>query len=83
MEESTVNLWQILAALRAKKVPFVLTGAHGIAPWTGRPRATYDVDILCKAGRNQQRAMKALAPKFTRSMIGRNIVTMASQNEKK
>ncbi len=51
---------QIILALQAKKVPFVLTGAYGISTWTGRPRATHDVDILVKAGRNQARAVNAL-----------------------
>src|SRR5262249_25168523 len=37
-----VSLAEVLDALRSKKVPFVLTGAHGIAGWTGRPRSTHD-----------------------------------------
>ena len=62
-----IDLRQILSTLRAKKIPFVLTGAHGISMWTGRPRSTHDVDILVKAGRNQARAvnaMKALYPEL-------------------
>ncbi len=55
-----VDLTSIIRALQAQKVPFVLTGAHGISAWTGRPRATYDVDILVKGGRNYARAVKAL-----------------------
>ncbi|HEX5270910.1 MAG TPA: nucleotidyl transferase AbiEii/AbiGii toxin family protein, partial [Gemmataceae bacterium] len=51
---------QIILALQEKKIPFVLTGAHGISTWTGRPRSTQDVDILVKGGRNQARAVKAL-----------------------
>jgi hypothetical protein len=51
---------KIAAALQAKKIPFVLTGAYGIATWTGRPRSTHDVDILVKAGRNLQRAIKTV-----------------------
>ncbi len=51
---------QIVATLQAKKIPFVLTGVHGISTWTGRPRATHDVDILVKGGRNQGRAVNAL-----------------------
>jgi hypothetical protein len=50
----------IVAALQAKKIPFVLTGAYGIATWTGRPRSTQDVDIIVKPGRNHARAVKAL-----------------------
>ena len=55
-----INLDKIIAALQAKKIPFVLTGAYGIATWTGRPRSTHDVDILVKSGRNHARAVKAI-----------------------
>jgi len=55
-----INLDKIIATLQKKKIPFVLTGAHGIATWTGRPRSTHDVDILVKSGRNHARAVKAM-----------------------
>jgi hypothetical protein len=55
-----VDFHQIIDTLTEKKVPFVLTGAHAIGTWTGRPRATHDVDILAKGGRNCARAVKAL-----------------------
>jgi hypothetical protein len=55
-----VDLHDIVQTLQTKKIPFVLTGAHGISGWTGRPRSTKDVDILVKAGRNYARAVKAL-----------------------
>lgn len=61
MAQFTVDLRRVLRTLADKKIPFVLTGAHGIAAWTGRPRATYDVDLLVKAGRNHARAVKAIA----------------------
>src|SRR5262245_49551316 len=64
---SPVDLYQILRSLIQKKIPFVLTGAHGIGGWTGRPRATHDVDILVKGGRNHARAVnviKALYPQL-------------------
>jgi len=57
---SPVDLNQILRTLAQKRIPFVLTGAHGIAGWTGRPRNTQDVDVLVKAGRNHARAVSAL-----------------------
>lgn len=60
MASSPVDLNQILRTLNAKKIPFVLTGAHGIGGWTGRPRATQDVDILVKGGRNYTRAVNAI-----------------------
>lgn len=57
---SPVDLNVVLRTLTQKRIPFVLTGAHGIGGWTGRPRATQDVDILVKAGRNHGRAVKAV-----------------------
>src|SRR5947207_15915455 len=58
-EQAKIELNAIIGALQAKKIPFVLTGAHAIGGWTGRPRATHDVDILVKSGRNFARAVKA------------------------
>ena len=57
---SPVDLNEVLRTLIMKKIPFVLTGAHGIGGWTGRPRATQDVDILVRSGRNHSRAVNAL-----------------------
>ena len=60
MAASAVDLNLILKTLTQKKIPFVLTGAHGISGWTGKPRNTRDVDLLVKAGRNHARAVKAI-----------------------
>jgi hypothetical protein len=57
MSKVLIDLDQILAALTAKKIPFVLTGAHGISGWTGRPRATRDIDLLVKPGKTYARAV--------------------------
>ena len=57
---SPVDLNQILRTLIQKKVPFVLTGTHGIGGWTGVPRDTHDVDLLVKGGRNHGRAVRAM-----------------------
>src|SRR3954467_15151781 len=56
---SPVDLTLILRTLTQKRIPFVLTGAHGIGGWTGKPRNTLDVDLLVKAGRNHARAVNA------------------------
>src|SRR5712692_6122442 len=64
---SPVDLNEIVRTLNQKKIPFVLTGAHAIGGWTGRPRATHDIDILVKGGRNYARAvsaMKAMYPQL-------------------
>src|SRR5882672_9725304 len=58
--DTLVDLNLILRTLTQKKIPFVLTGAHGIGGWTGRPRSTKDVDLLVKGGRNHARAVKAM-----------------------
>jgi hypothetical protein len=60
MAASPVDLNVIIKTLSQKKIPFVLTGAHGIAAWTGKPRDTHDVDILVKGGRNLTRAVNAI-----------------------
>jgi hypothetical protein len=59
-----IEFRKVVQALRAKKVPFVLVGAYGISSWTGRPRATHDVDILVRSGRNHARPVKALREAF-------------------
>lgn len=60
MAPSPVDLNQILRTLTHKKIPFVLTGAHALGGYTGRPRNTYDVDVLVKGGRNYSRAVNAI-----------------------
>ncbi len=60
MAASPVDLNDIVRTLSGKKIPFVLTGAHAFGGWTGRPRNTFDVDILVKSGRNYARAVSAL-----------------------
>src|SRR5712691_7910186 len=60
MAKVIIELYQVIQALTAKKIPFVLTGAHGISGWTGRPRATHDVDILVKQGRHFARAVNVI-----------------------
>jgi hypothetical protein len=56
----SVETRKIIQTLIKKKIPFVLTGAQAIGGWTGRPRATQDVDILVKGGRNLTRAVNAI-----------------------
>src|SRR5262249_29868193 len=61
---SPVDFNEVLRTLTQKKIPFVLTGAHAIGKWTGRPRATKDVDILVTRCGNDGRAVKALKPLY-------------------
>jgi hypothetical protein len=55
-----IDVRKIIQTLNEKKIPFVLTGAQALGGWTGRPRATKDVDILVKGGRNLTRAVNAI-----------------------
>src|SRR6516165_2436042 len=40
MADSVVDVNEVLKTLAKKRIPFVLTGTHGISGWTGRSRAT-------------------------------------------
>jgi hypothetical protein len=64
MPPSPVDVNLILRTLTQKRIPFVLTGAHGIAGWTGKPRNTQDVNVLVRAGRNHARAVNALTAPY-------------------
>jgi hypothetical protein len=59
-----IDPYDLVRALTAKRIPFVLTGTHGISGWTGQPRATKDVDILVKGGRTLVRAVNAVKKLF-------------------
>ncbi len=61
-----IDVYQIMKTLSDKRLPFVLTGGHGFAGWTGRPRATQDVDILVRPGRNYARAVNAVSSLYPR-----------------
>jgi hypothetical protein len=61
-----IDFDMIIGTLLKKKIPFVLTGAHGISTWTGRPRSTQDVDILVKPGRNYARELRAVQGLYPR-----------------
>jgi hypothetical protein len=55
-----VDVRRLIQTLTTKRIPFVLTGAQALGGWTGRPRATKDIDILVKPGRNLVRAVEAV-----------------------
>ncbi len=59
-ESAKIELRKILRKLTAKRIPFVLTGAHSVGGWTGDPRASHDMDFLVRIGRNHARAVKAI-----------------------
>ncbi|HKB40676.1 MAG TPA: hypothetical protein VKD72_29895 [Gemmataceae bacterium] len=53
----------IIAVLNADRVKFVLVGAHGIAGWMRKPRATQDVDLVVM-NQHVKKATRALLKAF-------------------
>jgi hypothetical protein len=53
----------VIRVLIAAKVSFTLVGAHGLGGWTGKPRATEDVDVVV-AQRHVKKAVAALTGAF-------------------
>jgi hypothetical protein len=49
----------LIPALQAAKVDFVLAGAHGIAGWLSEPRATQDVDFIIRV-KDRKKAAEAI-----------------------
>ncbi|MBI2920770.1 MAG: hypothetical protein HYY18_06755 [Planctomycetes bacterium] len=54
---------EVARILRAAEVRFVLAGAHAMNAWTGRIRATMDVDIVVEA-RHHKKAVRAVRAAF-------------------
>jgi hypothetical protein len=77
VKSAPVDINLVLRTLTVKKIPFVLTGTHGISGWMGRPRATMDVDILVKSSRNFTRAVKAVKELYPRLEV-RNLAGVTS-----
>ena len=63
----------VIRILNAAKVRFMLLGAHGIGGWTGKPRATEDVDVLV-AARGYKKAIAALSETFPHLQVEDNEV---------
>jgi hypothetical protein len=53
----------VIRVLNAAKVSFTLVGAHGLGGWTGKPRATEDVDIVV-VQRHVKKAVTVLTAAF-------------------
>ncbi len=60
-----VPLAEVIRVLNAAKISFVLVGAHGLAGWRNKPRATEDVDVVVSA-KHLKQAVKALETAFPR-----------------
>ena len=53
----------VIRVLNAANVSFTLVGAHGLGGWTGKPRATEDVDIVV-IQRHVKKSVAALTKAF-------------------
>ena len=53
----------VIRVLNAANLRFMLLGAHGVGGWTGKPRATEDVDVLVGT-RGHRKAVRALLAAF-------------------
>lgn len=54
---------EVIRVLSAAKVSFTLVGAHGLGGWTGKPRATEDVDVVV-IQRHVKKSVAALTRAF-------------------
>jgi len=58
-----IPLLDVIRVLNDAQVNFVLVGAHGLAGWRRKPRATEDVDVVV-AAKQLKKAAKALVAAF-------------------
>jgi predicted nucleotidyltransferase len=58
-----IPLGDVVRVLNDAKIRFVLVGAHGLAGWRNKPRATEDVDVVVAAA-HLKKAVKALEKAF-------------------
>ena len=67
--KNVISPLDVIEVLNAEGVKFMLVGAHGIAGWMKKPRATQDVDVvvLNKHVKKATRALLAAFPKLQAS----------------
>ena len=62
--EKQIAPLEVIKILNGAGARFVLCGAHGLAGWMKKPRATEDVDVVV-AARSHKKALKALLEAFS------------------
>lgn len=65
MQDRPIGPDDVARVLRAAGVEYVVVGAHAANGYTGRPRATVDVDVVVKDPRKAANAITAAFPKLT------------------
>ena len=58
-----IPLVDVLRVLNQARISYVLVGAHGLASWRGKPRATEDVDVIV-AAKHLKKATRVLLDAF-------------------
>jgi hypothetical protein len=64
MQGQEIGPSDVARVLNASRVKFVLVGAHAISGYTGKPRATLDVDIITDAPKKATVALSAAFPEL-------------------
>ena len=62
MAGRTISPSDVARVLNAAGVKYVLAGAHAVNAYTGRPRATVDVDVLTESVAKAEKALRAAFP---------------------
>ena len=64
MQGQEIGPGDVARVLNASRVKFVLVGAYAISGYTGRPRATVDVDVVSDAPKKATAALLAAFPEL-------------------
>ena len=64
MQGKDINPAAVVRVLREANVNYVLVGAHATNGYTGRPRATIDVDVVVQFPKKAARAISAAFPQL-------------------
>lgn len=64
MHDRPIGPGDVGRVLRAAGVPYVVVGAHAANGYTGRPRATVDVDVIVKHPKKAARAVAEAFPEL-------------------
>ena len=64
MQDRPIGPDDLAGILRKAGVKYVIVGAHAINGYTGRPRATVDVDVIAQHPRKAARAIAAAFPRL-------------------
>src|SRR5438128_32234 len=81
--ENFISPLEVIRVLNGGGVSFLLAGAHGIGGWTGKTRATEDVDVVV-AKRHHKKAVQLLTQAFPNLVVDDNdVVTRLRDRESK